>query len=70
MVLGLEVSCDGYRNDVLEHIRTEIRAQVKQQVDLQIREQIPISLKEQSVNNKTQLQDARTSLTNSCALFS
>jgi hypothetical protein len=27
-------------------------------------------LKEQSVNNKTQLHDARTSLTNSCALFS
>ncbi|KAJ7818218.1 hypothetical protein B0H14DRAFT_2840427 [Mycena olivaceomarginata] len=55
------------RNDVLEHIKMEIRAQVKQQVDLQIREQIPISLKEQSVNNKTQLQDARTSLTNSAA---
>ncbi|KAJ7244170.1 hypothetical protein B0H12DRAFT_1129732 [Mycena haematopus] len=55
------------RNDILEHIRTEVTAQVKQQVDLQIHEQIPISLKEQSLNNKTQLQEARTSLTNSAA---
>ncbi|KAJ7188617.1 hypothetical protein C8R46DRAFT_1205766 [Mycena filopes] len=55
------------RNDILEHIRMEVAAQVKQQVDVQIREQIPISLKEQSMNNKTQLQDARTSLTNSAA---
>jgi hypothetical protein len=48
----------------------EVAAQVKQQVDVQIREQIPISLKEQSMNNKTQLQDARTSLTNSFAFSS
>ncbi|KAJ7125070.1 hypothetical protein C8R44DRAFT_782207 [Mycena epipterygia] len=55
------------RNDILDQIRMEIAAQVKQQVDLQIQEQIPISLKQQSINNKTQLQDARTSLTNSAA---
>ncbi|KAJ6593538.1 hypothetical protein B0H19DRAFT_24379 [Mycena capillaripes] len=55
------------RDDILEHIRMEVAAQVKEQVDVQIREQIPISLKEQSMNNKTQLQDARTSLTNSAA---
>jgi len=55
------------RNDILEHIKMEVALQVQQQVDLQIREQIPISLKEQSMNNTTQLQDARTSLTNSAA---
>ncbi|KAF7351174.1 putative 2-hydroxyacid dehydrogenase UNK4.10 [Mycena sanguinolenta] len=55
------------KDDILEYIRTEVATQVKQQVDLQIREQIPISLREQSLNNRIQLQEARTSLTNSAA---
>ncbi|KAJ7502929.1 hypothetical protein B0H11DRAFT_1987057 [Mycena galericulata] len=55
------------RNDILEQIRQEVSAQVQQQVDAQIQEQIPISLKQQSTNNKTQLHDAKTSLTNSAA---
>ncbi|KAJ7106033.1 hypothetical protein C8R43DRAFT_906364, partial [Mycena crocata] len=55
------------RNDILDHIRMEIAAQVKQQVNIQIQEHIPISLKQQSINNETQLRDAKTSLTNSAA---
>lgn len=54
-----------HRNELLEQIRMEVVAQVQQQVDLQIQEQIPISLRQQSTDNKTQLQDAKTSLTNS-----
>ncbi|KAJ7496967.1 hypothetical protein FB451DRAFT_1209425 [Mycena latifolia] len=55
------------RNDILDEIRMQVAAQVKQQVDLQIQEQIPISLRQQSMDNKTQLQIAKTSLTNSAA---
>ncbi|KAJ7076846.1 hypothetical protein B0H15DRAFT_573167 [Mycena belliarum] len=55
------------RNEILEQIRMEIAAQVKLQVDLQIQEQIPVSLSQQSLDNKTQLQIANTSLANSAA---
>ncbi|KAJ6449630.1 hypothetical protein DFH09DRAFT_1299043 [Mycena vulgaris] len=55
------------RNEILDQIRMEVAAQVRQEVDLQIQEQIPISLGQQSMNNKTQLHVAKTSLTNSAA---
>ncbi|KAJ7209711.1 hypothetical protein GGX14DRAFT_364648, partial [Mycena pura] len=55
------------KDDILGYVRQAITAQVEEQVTLQIQEHIPISLKEQSTANKTQLQEARTSLTNSAA---
>ncbi|KAF7321565.1 hypothetical protein MKEN_00677500 [Mycena kentingensis (nom. inval.)] len=62
------ITADAFNSgDILEYIRSEIAVQVSREVDIQILEHIPVSLKTQQANNKAQLQDAGTSLTNSAA---
>ncbi|KAF7315175.1 hypothetical protein MIND_00031900 [Mycena indigotica] len=55
------------KEDLLEFIRKEITTQVESEVNVQLQQLFPISLKQQSVNNKAQLREAKTSLSNSAA---